>query len=164
MVCDQDDSYLWDLEFAAAKRRSVKKRDLFEELLAGVTEKELPASTFDLNRYFSDRVETAREWADQMGRDLHARAALASGFLREIDEQLTYLQCSLERFSGWGVGYNTGVDVKRNHLERQLQQLRAERRMTELRAWDDIVRLRKELRGAVNEYRSAQRLDIHRDS
>lgn len=55
------------------------------------------------------------------------------------------------------MGYNTGVDVKRNHLERQLQQLRTERRAAELRTWDDLVRLRKELREAVREYESKKR-------
>jgi len=71
---------------------------------------------------------------------------------------MTYAQISLEQFSGWGVGYNTGVDVKRNHLERMLLQLRNDRRAAVLSAWQDLTRMRKELREAWNMYRDSRRL------
>jgi hypothetical protein len=52
------------------------------------------------------------------------------------------------------------VDVKRNHLERELLQLRTQRRASELRTWDDVVLLRKDLREAQAEYQRVARLDL----
>jgi len=63
----------------------------------------------------------------------------------------------LSQFHFWGIGYNRGVDRKRNMLERQLTNLRRERRAVELRAWEDIVDIRKELRKVLEDYRDALR-------
>ncbi len=79
----------------------------------------------------------------------------------EIDYQITQAASSLEQFSNWGIGYNTGVDVKRNFLERELSNLRKERRSLLVRTWDDIGRLRKEFRQLVREYKAMlSRLDL----
>ena len=64
---------------------------------------------------------------------------------------------SLSQFHFWGIGYNKGVDMKRNLLERQLSTLRRERRAVELKAWADIVNIRKELRRTLEEYKDAIR-------
>ena len=148
---------LW-LEFEQAKARVKRKRDLVRELLSDL-EPELPTGrAFEIDSYLTDRADAARQRTSQLRRELEGRLALHRQFVREIDSQVLYCQTSLSRFTGWGVGYNTGVDVKRNHLERQLQQLRAERRNAELRAWQDLVKLRGELREAQREYRDADRL------
>jgi len=42
-------------------------------------------------------------------------------------------------------------------LERQLTNLRREKRAVELRAWEDIVDIRKELRKVLEDYRDALR-------
>ncbi len=150
--------YLDDLEFQASRHQRERKKDIVDDLLALLRKPEIVASSFDLDSYFADRIELSQERKDQIGRELKTRGDLASQFLQEIDREISYLQFSLERFTGWGVGYNTGVDVKRNHLERQLQQLRTERRAAQLRAFDDIVRLRHELAEAMRDYRAARRL------
>jgi hypothetical protein len=72
--------------------------------------------------------------------------------LSQIDYQISKTAQSLGEFSFHGVGYNTGVDMKRNHLERQLSLFRRERRETRLRTWQDLAGLRKELEQAIAEY------------
>jgi len=47
--------------------------------------------------------------------------------------------------------------MKRNLLDRQLANLRKEKRSVELRAWEDIVALKKDLRSVLEEYRDALR-------
>ena len=149
-----DDSYLLEQEFEEAKRRAKKKPNLIKELLADFDAPSAgpaPASVDDL---FDAESQTLGRRLDRLRKEAQTRRKLHSRFVREINSQIRYAQFSLERFSGWGVGYNTGVDVKRNHLERQLQQLRTERRAAELRAWEDLVGLRKDWQHAVEEYKS----------
>jgi hypothetical protein len=148
---------LW-LEFEKAKARAKPKRDLIRELLWDLGAEPLSGRAFEIDSYLADRTDAARQRTSQLRKELEGRLALHRKFVSEIDAQLLYCQTSLSRFTGWGVGYNTGVDVKRNHLERQSQQLRAERRNAELRAWQDLVKLRGELREAQREYRDADRL------
>lgn len=155
---DFDSWYLQELEFERAKQQREKKRDLIQELLADLEGKEPERKLFDVEQYFQERFDTTRSRVEQIRREVDARVEIRADFMREIDLQISYAQMSLEKFSGWGVGYNTGVDVKRNHLERQLLQLRTERRAAELRTWQDLVGLRKDLRDAMEEYRATFRL------
>lgn len=153
------DWYLLEQEFEKAKQLAEKKRDLIEELFSDLEEeKESEENVFEIDQYFQNRVQTRKGRVDQIRKEMETRLEMNSKFIKEIDSQISYAQFSLERFTGWGVGYNTGVDVKRNHLERQLQQFRTDRRTAELRTWEDLISLRKELREATEEYKGARRL------
>lgn len=155
---DLQDWYRVDLELGAMRKRISKKPGIVEELLSDLDEPLTIEQHPSVDSYLNARLDTAQRGVDQIHREIHARRQMTQGFLEQLDSAIHYVTVSLDKFSGWGVGYNTGVDVKRNHLERQLQQLRAERRSTEQQAWGDLVRLRKELREAVAEYRGARRL------
>ena len=157
---DFSQGYALNLEFEQARMRKRRKRDLIDELLSEVSEPpaQHPVANH-IDRYFQERLDASRRRFLEIRREVDSRRALSRAFREEIDSQISYAQLSLEEFSGWGVGYNTGVDVKRNHLERQLQQLRSERRSSQLQAWTDFVRLRKDLREALLDYQAAARLD-----
>ena len=155
---DGSEWYLDELEVAAARRHATRRKRLVEDLLGELDENEKKPAPAGIEQFAADRVENTRERVRQIRRELETRLAIHTYFLQEIERQLAYAELSLEKFGHWGVGYNTGVDVKRNQLERQLQQLRTEHRATTLRAWDDAVRLRKELREAMLEYHGAERL------
>lgn len=157
-VFEFDESDLLWREFEEAKRQGDRRPDLVQGLLADLEIPGEAARRFEIESYFADRVDIVRRRLDQTRNELQTRLTLHTAFTEEIDAQIGYCQVSLEKFAGWGVGYNTGVDMKRSNLERQLQQLRSERRRTEVQAWDDVVRLRKELREALQEYRGAQRV------
>jgi cyclopropane fatty-acyl-phospholipid synthase-like methyltransferase len=75
-------------------------------------------------------------------------------FDKELDYQLSRAALSLSEFRHWGLGYNTGVDVKRNMLEKQLTDFRKEKRKTELQCWEDIISLKKDLRKILEEYKA----------
>ena len=94
-------------------------------------------------------------------RKLHPERRCTTRALRKSITRLRKQASSLEQFSNWGIGYNTGVDVKRNFLERELSNLRKERRSLLVKTWDDIGRLRKEFRQLVREYKAMlSRLDL----
>jgi hypothetical protein len=152
------DSYLLDLEFEQAKRAAKKKKSLVSELLNNLeVECETPSSPFSIEAYMAGRIATLIGNAEEIRCEMKSRAKVHFKAIKEIRSQIAYAQLSLEKVSGWGIGYNTGIDVKRNHLERQLLQLRQDCRATELRAWHDLAGLRKEFLHAISEYKGAKR-------
>ena len=158
MTFDWGDELLLKEEYEEAKRRAKPKQDLIAELLADLEQPATPRGLTDISRYFTEKLGTARHRVEQVYKGLKTRQRLHAEFLSQMDTQIRYAAFSLDRFTGWGVGYNTGVDVRRNHLERQLEHFRTERRSAELRAWDDLVRLRRDFREAMEEYQRAVRL------
>lgn len=149
-------------EFEEVKRRAKQPKDLVAELLGDLdTEPEPSSAHFDIDQYFKEREQTSQRRVREIRHEIDIRQRIPADFVKQIDLQISYAALALEKFSHWGVGYTTGVDVKRNHLERQLLQFRIERRAAELRTWEDMIKLRKELREAMAEYRSAARLRAH---
>lgn len=116
--------------------------------------KPLPEPEDEAQAYLIGRLKDARVVIDQLEGEAQARAQLQDETIREIDYQISKAAFSLDQFHHWGIGYNTGVDVKRNFLERELSNFRKDRRSTLLRGWEDIARVRKEFREAVVEYKS----------
>jgi hypothetical protein len=116
-----------------------------------------PTHQSPVDEYLYERVEALADHIRQLREELDTRVELQDYFLSQLDYQIRESAFSLSQFSPWGVGYNSGVDVKRNFLERQLPRLREERRATELKAWQDVTDIRKELREAENEYRAMTR-------
>lgn|GEM_PF-3807274 len=116
--------------------------------------KALPEPEDEAQAYLIGKLTDARSAVGQLEEEALARAQLHEESLREIDYQISRAALSLDQFTGWGIGYNTGVDIKRNQLERELSNLRRERRSTLLRTWEDIANLREEFREAVAEYKS----------
>lgn len=154
MTFDWGDDWLMKEEYEEAKRRAKRKPNLIAELLADLEKPAAPRGlTDEISRYFTEKLGTARHRVEQVYKELKTRWRLHAEFLGQIDTQIRYTAFALGRFTGWGVGYNTGVDVRRNHLERQLEHFRTERRSAELRAWDDLVRLRRDFREAIEVYR-----------
>jgi len=107
--------------------------------------------------YFSEKLSSLKDTIDQISEEMTTRHEFAGRFLYQIDYQIRECAFSLAEFNSWGVGYNTGVDKKRNHLERMLNDLRKERRAAELRCWEDVVALRKDMREALAEYKEIVR-------
>jgi len=118
-------------------------------------ERKLPAVPEDLAQAFLiGKVKDSRQTVVQLREEAVARAQLSEQTISEIDYQISRAATSLEGFTNWGVGYNSGVDIRRAHLERELSNLRRERRNLSLKAWQDVSQLRKQFREALAEYKS----------
>ena len=107
--------------------------------------------------YFEERLSRRGQTVEGLRGELDARRDLHHRFAEEIDYQISRAAFSLKEFHFWGIGYNRGVDMKRNLLERQLAEFRHKRRQEELRFWEDVVALRRQLRDAQREYTDALR-------
>ena len=137
--------------------RSRKEKRVAEKLLKEMPEVEPSKEGGPADIYFKDRLAVTRESVDHLRQEIETRVELHDYFLAKLDYQITEAAFSLSQLSPWGIGYNRGVDLKRNFLERQLAQFRKELRDTELKAWEDIVQQRQELREALKEYRELRR-------
>ena len=147
--------YQIDLDFEEAKKR--KKTDLMEYLLK--PEEILPDEheQIEASDFIDNRMKDLRAKMNQIEKEISLRFLMKNQFDEEIEYQISKAAFSLSQFKFWGLGYNTGVDVKRNMLEKQLVDFRKDRRRTQLQCWEDIIGLRKELRALNDEYRMLAR-------
>jgi len=145
------------------------QRELFEFLTSQTTEgvvdrllRETPRVEAEpalspADEFLGERLATAGQRIAELNQETRSRVDLQDYFIGQLDYQIGEAAFSLSQLRSWGVGYNTGVDVKRNWLERQLKELRKERRDAELRTWEDVIQLRRELREVLEEYRDLRR-------
>ena len=133
--------------------KSKKKKDLIKELFE--TEKVVPGKKpiQEPTDFIENRIRDLKNTMDQINKEIYLRFEMKNKFDYELEYQLSRAAFSLSQFKFWGLGYNTGVDVKRNMLEKQLLDFRKEKRRTELQCWEDIISLRKELRMVLDEYK-----------
>jgi len=142
--------------------KAKKEKDLLEQLSVKpeiLKPGEIRKPTEPVSEYFYEKLRTTTETIEKLAEEIRTRKEFTDRFLYQLDYEIREAAFSLEQFKTWGIGYNTGVDVKRNFLERMLANLRKERRATELRAWEDIITLRKDMREALSEYRELLRRD-----
>jgi hypothetical protein len=146
------DWYLLNLELEKILA-SKKKEDLIEELFK--TEKVEPEKMppLEASDFIENRIKDLKGTMDQINKEIYLRFEMKNKFDTELDYQISRAAFSLGQFKFWGLGYNTGVDVKRNMLERQLADFRREKRRIELQGWEDIIGLRKDLRKVLDEYK-----------
>lgn len=130
-------------------------RDLFDIGSPPPSDATLPKATDETHAFLIGAVHEASTMVHQLHEHARARAELLDHTLREVDYQISRAALGLDHFKDWGVGYNTGVDMRRAHLERELTQLRRERRLILHRAWQDVRTLRQELREATAHYKTA---------
>jgi hypothetical protein len=150
-------SRIWEMEQEVRQLRKRRPVDPLADLVLPPAYELLPPAAEAWEEFLAGRSADLARSIGELKDEMRIRTGLRDYSLTEIDSQIHYLQASLEEFSHWGVGYNTGVDVKRNWLEKQLGDLRKERRRLQVQCFADLVDLRAELREAVAEYHQLSR-------
>lgn len=150
------DRYLLNLELEELRRKR-KEKTLLEKLIEREEVGQGAEKPKEFAEFFIYKLKDLGKTIDQLNKEIRTRLEMKQTFDAELDYQISKAAFSLEQFKFWGLGYNTGVDVKRNMLERQLADFRREKRRIELQGWEDIISLRKELREALEEYNSLLR-------
>ena len=147
----------YDLDLALKKALESKEALDFLDQLVNITPPIETPPTEPISHYFSDKLSRLKQNIEGLRQELETRRDLHRRFRYEIDYQISRAAFSLKEFQFWGIGYNRGVDIKRNFLERQLADFRHKNRQEDLRFWDDLVESRKKLREALSEYRDTLR-------
>jgi hypothetical protein len=148
---------VWQLEREVELLRKRKKEDPLSPLARPPPVEPAKPGEDGWDALLAGKLPELVRSIEQLKEEIEVRTGLRDYSVGEIDHQIFYLQSSLTEFSHWGLGYNTGVDVKRNWLEKQLGELRKERRRLEHQCFNDLVQLRRELREVVAEYRQLAR-------
>jgi len=121
-------------------------------------EKQEREDSFDIvEQTFEQDVDLLRKWIREIQVQLKARGDLRDYFLNELDENVSHLYDYIHDIKHWEPGYKPSVDQRRSSLERELLDLREERRTQVLSFWRDVSDLEKELRTLEQEYEKAKR-------
>lgn len=148
----------YELDFEIDKLlKSREAKDILDKLSASPPEIEEEIEEDPVKALFAGKLTRARLKVEQLKELVGVRDQLHSESVSQVDYQISIAAKSLEEFRFWGVGYNQGLDFKRNHLERQLALFRRERRDIRLKTWQDLSSLRKELAEATAEYQEVLR-------
>ena len=137
--------YLHAKEFKDALRQDTKQ-DLLRDLGAPTSSTESHIRQDPITDFYAYRASRLRGSLSQIDDEIEVRLRMRDRAVGEIEYQISEAAGSLREFTNWGLGYNVGVDVKRNFLERMLADLRRQRRQEQLRAWEGVISLRKERR------------------
>ena len=133
--------------------------DLLEALSADKDFKgeRIAAKDKPVDYVLSEKLYSLKKNVEHVRQEIKTRWQLKERFQKEMDYQISQAADSFNQLQK-GVGYNVGVDMKRNALEQELLKLRSERRSHAVRCWKDIIGLRKELREVMKEYEMLRRM------
>ena len=152
-MANDDNGYWYKLELELMPE-PVMENEL--DPLSEIPQTRPPERADPIASYFNEKLLTARQDIAQINDEIVSRKRLLDRSQDDIDYQITKAATSLEQLI-FRIGYNRAIDQKRNFLERELGNLRRERRATRLRFWEDVVQLRRELRETTASYRDALR-------
>lgn len=110
-----------------------------------------------LNEVFKDKFETVKSTLFDIVSELNNRLALDHQLTRKINEDICRLRTQLFELESWPTGGNHAMDKRRGALEDKIHKLENELRIQDIRRWQDMVFLKKELRKTFMEYNDLKR-------
>ena len=110
-----------------------------------------------LNKVFKDKFDTLKITLFDIVYELNNRSALDLTLTKKINEDICRLRTQLFELESYSIGSNQSVDKRRGALEDKIHELEKELRNQDIKRWQDIVILKKELRTAFREYRDLKR-------
>jgi hypothetical protein len=109
-----------------------------------------------LERILYQDVELLRTWILEIQSKLDSRKEIARKTMAEIGKDIENLESKYEKIRFWAAGYLPSVDRTKTEIQEQIDVLKNQARMEEVRFWDDTSRLEKELRLLVHAYERAK--------
>lgn len=110
-----------------------------------------------LNEVFRDRLDTVRLTLFDILYELNNRSNLDIRLSKNINEDICNLRAQLLALESWPIGGNQSVDRRRVALEDKIHELERDLRNHDIKRWQDMVALKKELRNTFREYKDLKR-------
>ena len=110
------------------------------------------------NFWIEDKIVLLTQFIDQINTDIKSRRSLNKMFLKNLNQEIRETEFQLKEIKTWQLGNNASIESRRIHLEKELTQLKRQKREWLTDSWKDIQSLRKELRQHEWELRSLQRI------
>lgn len=112
------------------------------------------------NFWLEDKIALLSQFIDQIASDIKSRRSLNKMFLKHLNQEIREVEFQLKELKSWQLGNNASIESRRIHLEKELTQLKRQKREWLTDSWKDIQALRRELRQYEGELRSLQRIGI----
>jgi hypothetical protein len=110
------------------------------------------------NFWLEDKIALLNQFIGQIASDIKSRRSLNKMFLKHLNQEIRDTEFQLKEIKSWQLGNNASIESRRIHLEKELTQLKRQKREWLTDSWKDIQSLRKELRQHEGELRSLQRI------
>lgn len=110
------------------------------------------------NFWLEDKITLLNQFIDQITTDIKSRRSLNKMFLKNLNQEIREVEFQLKEIKNWQLGQNASIEQRRIHLEKELTQLKRQKREWLTQSWRDIQSLRKELRQYQGELRSLERI------
>jgi len=105
-----------------------------------------------LDALLGEKVGCLSNILAQIQQDMQSRKVLSDRVLHHIEQHYCYLKTKLFELYTWAMGRNRTVESRRSSLEKQLDALNQEKRLEQVKSWQDIVSLKKEWRNWFKQY------------
>lgn len=110
------------------------------------------------NFWLEDKIALLNQFIDQITSDIKSRRSLNKMFLKHLNQEIRETEFQLKEIKSWQLGNNASIENRRIHLEKELTQLKRQKREWLTQSWKDIQWLKKELRQYQGELRSLERI------
>jgi len=147
------DLYTWDLLSESFKDKKADNNRAEKNSHTPV-EKTRPSIPQRLAGSFSKKLKILAEAIEELDKEIKNRIRMYYQFQARINGEISRLEVLLEDLDHFGLGYRDSIEHRRLGLEREILNLKKEKRSESLRAWEDIVSLLKAKRQLVMEYQN----------
>jgi len=110
-----------------------------------------------INQVLGDRLDVLRIILFDISSEVRSRKYLTSSLIDKIDKDICEIKGELYEIETWAFGRSRTIDIRRNHIEKKIAELKKEKRDKETERWRDIAPLKKEFRERFKEYKSVLR-------
>ena len=110
-----------------------------------------------LEKVFKDKLTTIRITLFDIIYEIKNRSEIDHALTKEINASICTLRTQLLELDTYSIGSSQLVDKRRGALEDKIHYLEKDLRNQDLKRWQDIVILKKELRQTFREYQDLKR-------
>ena len=105
-----------------------------------------------VDRIFNDKSKAQKTTVNQLLNEINLRGELHKNLLSKIDDETMMWDSNLMNLPNRGYEIDPSIPKRRSHIEDKLLQLEQEKRSEDVKYWEHVKDLRKELMLAFNEY------------
>jgi len=104
------------------------------------------------------KLEILAEAIEEVNQDIQERERISQQVQDKIGTDIFDLEFELRELKKWALGANDSIEARRLGLERELLDLRQQKRSECIRKWSDISSLKRKKREFIMEYESLTKI------
>lgn len=105
-----------------------------------------------VDQVFKSRLDAVRITLFDILYEIQNRSALDESLTNRVNDDICRLKTQLFELENWQTGSNNAVDNRRGAIEDKIHDLERELRHRDIKRWQDVSMLKKELRDTFREY------------